>query len=350
MSAAAVRDAFRRQAAVCAELGSPFTARLCALAAERLAPGGVVADRLLGWPGDPSNRADALPLRFAGALHALALAGDADLATVYPPQAPTDAALWQAVAAAMTRAAGFVDARLDGPPQTNEPQRSNALAPGCLAVAAETGLPLALSEIGASAGLNLIWDRYAFRFGPAAWGDPEAPVRLAPAWSGPAPVTPDLPPGAIVAERAGCDRAPLDVSDPATELRLLSFVWADQSDRLARLRAALALARTDPPALAQADAADWVEARFAAPRAGRAHVLMHSIVWQYLPPATRARIAAAIAAAGSRATAAAPVAWLRLEADDAAPGAALSLTLWPGGGTRTLARADFHGRWVDWRG
>lgn len=346
MSAAAVREAFRRQAAFCAELGSPFTARLCALAAERLCPGGAVAERLLGWPGDPSNRADALPLRFAGALHALVLEGrDSGLAAVYPPHAPSDSALWDAVAAAMTREAGFLDARLDGPPQTNEPQRSNALAPGCLVVAAETGLPLAMSEIGASAGLNLIWDRYAFRFGPAAWGDPASPVRLAPAWSGPPPPLP----AAVVAERAGCDRAPLDPCDPATELRLLSFVWADQADRLARLRAALALARADPPALARADAADWVEARFAAPRPGRAHVLMHSIVWQYLPPATQGRIAAAIARAGARATAEAPVAWLRLEADADGPGAALTLTLWPGG-ERLLARADFHGRWIDWRG
>ncbi|MBP7000005.1 DUF2332 family protein [Amaricoccus sp.] len=137
MSAAAARAAFRRQAEFCAELGSPFTARLCALAAERLAPGGAVADRVLGWSGDPSNRADALPLRFAGALHALVVEG---------------------------------------------------------------------------------------------------------------------------------------------------------------------------------------------------------------------RIAATLAAAGARATLQAPIGWLRLEADDATPGAALTLALRPGGAPRRLARADFHGRWVDWRG
>jgi hypothetical protein len=86
----AVRDAFRRQAEVCADMGSPFTARLCALAAERLAPGGPVPDRVLDWPGDPSGRADALPLRLAGALHALVLEGrDPALAAAYPPNAQT---------------------------------------------------------------------------------------------------------------------------------------------------------------------------------------------------------------------------------------------------------------------
>ena len=204
-----VRGAFRAQARVCAEMGSPFTARLCALVAERLAPGGAVADRVLGWPGDPSNRADALPLRLAGALHGLVVEGrDPGLAAAYPPHAVDDAALWQAVTAALATHAPFILARLDGPPQTNETQRSAALAPGFLTVAALTGLPLATSEIGASAGLNLLWDRFAYAFGAAAWGDPAAPVRIAPDWQGPPPPLP----AAIVAERAGCDRAPPDLA------------------------------------------------------------------------------------------------------------------------------------------
>ena len=110
-------------------MGSPFTARLCALAADRLAPGGAVADRLLGWPGDP--RADVLPLRLAGALHGLVLEARApDLAAVYPPNDAPDDALWPAVAAALDTHAAYILARLDGPPQTNEAQRSAALAPG----------------------------------------------------------------------------------------------------------------------------------------------------------------------------------------------------------------------------
>ena len=123
-------------AAICAAMGSPFTARLCTLLGERLAPGGAVADRVLGWPGDPGGRADAVPLRLAGALHGLVIEGrDPRLAAVYPPHDADDDALWQAVSTALAAEAPYILRRLDGPPQTNEPQRSAALCPGFLTVA-----------------------------------------------------------------------------------------------------------------------------------------------------------------------------------------------------------------------
>jgi hypothetical protein len=345
--AAAVRAAFRRQAEACDEMGSPFTARLCRAVADNLVADSPAAARILGWPGDPSNRADALPLRLAGALHALVLTGqDAGLAAAYPPGEAPDEALWPAVHAALAAHGGFIAARLDGPPQTNEPMRSAALAPGFLIVAAETGLPLAISEIGASAGLNLAWDRFAYRFGAAAWGDPASPVAIAPDWEGPPPPLPAL----RVAERAGCDRDPLDLADPEAETRLLSFVWADQLARVERVRAAIAVARECGVRVEAADAADWLARRLAAPRPGLAHVVCHSIMWQYLPAATQARIEALLAEAGARASDEAPLAWLRMEGDGGAPGAAITLTLWPGGRTRLLGRTDFHGRWVRWAG
>ena len=344
-----VRGAFRAQARVCERMGSPFTARLCALIAERLAPGDPVADRVLGWPGDPSNRSDALPLRLAGALHGLVIEGkDAGLAATYPPQdgAATDDALWAAVAAAFAAHGPGILRRLEGPPQTNETQRCAALAPGFLTVAALTGLPLATSELGASAGLNLIWDRFAYTFGATSWGDPAAPVVIAPDWQGPPP---PLPP-AVVAERAGCDRAPPDLAREADRLRLLSFVWADQTAHKLRTAAAIELARAAGVRVAAADAPDWIAARLAEPRPGRAHVVYHSIVWQYLGQPAQDRVRASLDAAGARATARAPLAWLRMEGDGAAPSAAITLTLWPGRETRLLGRADFHGAWVEWRG
>ncbi len=343
----AVRNAFRHQAEACAELGSPFTARLCTLAAERLAAGTPVADRVLGWPGDPSSRADALPLRLAGALHGLVLEGaDPGLAAAYPPQEADDDALWSAVAAALRAHAAFILARLDGPPQTNETMRSAALAPGFLTVAARTGLPLVTSELGASAGLNMVWDRFAYRFGTALRGASDSPVIIAPDWTGPPP--PDVVPH--VRERAGCDRAPSRLDDEADRLRLLSFVWPDQPERMTRLRAATTLASAEPVTVDRADAADWLDERLATRRPGAAHVVYHSIFWQYLDAPRQARISNLLNAAGARATMDAPLAWLRLEGDGAAPGAAISLTLWPGGDTRSLGRADFHGRWILWNG
>ena len=297
-----VRGAFEAQARVCARMGSPFTARLCDLIAARLRPGLPVGDRVLGWPGDPSNRADALPLRLAGALHGLVVEGrDPGLAAVYPPNdtAVSDDALWQAIEAAFAGHDAYILRRLEGPPQTNETQRSAALAPGFLTVAARTGLPLATSELGASAGLNQVWDRFAYRFGDAAWGDPASPVRIAPDWQGPPPPLPAV----TVAERAGCDRAPPDLEREADRLRLLSFVWADQTARKARMAAAIGLARAAGVRIATADAADWIEARLARPRPGRAHVVYHSIFWQYLGPGVQARIRASLDAAGARADA-----------------------------------------------
>jgi hypothetical protein len=248
----------------------------------------------------------------------------------------------------MTDHAPLLLARLEGPPQTNETQRSAALCPGYLTVAQETGLPLVCSEIGASAGLNLLWDRFAYRFGPAAWGDPASPVRLTPDWRGPPPPCPRRRSRSAPA----CDRAPLDLSDPATELRLLSFVWADQTERLARTRAALALARETGLNIERADAADWLQTRLA-PSPPRPRPCRRPLDHVAVPArADQTRIAGLIDAAGARAADDAPLAWLRLEPDGAAPGAgaAVTLTLWPGGEARPLGRADFHGRWVDWRG
>jgi hypothetical protein len=341
------REAFRFQAAACARMGSPFTARLCTLLADRLAPGGDVADRVLDWPGDP--RSDNLPLRLAGGLHGLVLEGRSPaLATAYPPHDPADPALWAAVEAALAAEAPYLLQRLQGPPQTNEAQRAAALCPGFLTVAALTGLPLAASELGASAGLNLCWDSFSYRFGAAAWGDPALALLIAPDWQG---APPPLPP-ARVAERAGCDVAPLDMASAEDRTRLLSYIWADQAARIARMTAAIEIARANRVRVETADAADWLALRLSAPRPGRAHVVYHSAFWLYLPAATQDRIRASLDAAGARASRAAPLAWLRVEDDGDAPDAAIALTLWPDGETRILGRADFHGssvRWDGWR-
>ena len=75
---------------------------------------------------------------------------------------------------------------------------------------------------------------------------------------------------------------------------------------------------------------------------------MHSIVWQYLPEATRAAIADIMREAGARASAAAPLAWFSIESDSRPDGAAMRLTVWPGGTREIVGRADFHGRWSRW--
>jgi len=238
-----------------------------------------------------------------------------------------------------------IRAFLVSPPQTNEVGRSGVLVGGFLEIAKETGLPLRCLEIGASAGLNTIWDRYHYRLGVVGCGDPQSPVSLAPSWEGPSPPV-DAP--LRVIERDACDIAPIDLEDSAQRLRLRAYIWADQRERLSRLESAIDLARAHGPRVDQADAAEWVRTKLGEPAAGAATVLYHSVMWQYMPPDTQASIQASLERAGDRATSAAPLAWLRLEPFASATGFELRMTLWPGAHEFQLAVAHPHGSSVRW--
>ena len=231
--------------------------------------------------------------------------------------------------------AAELEALVDRPLQTNEVGRCAALLLGFATVARETGLPLSLLELGASAGLNLNWHRY--RYGAA--GPRDSPVRLD------APAAIDALPA--VAAARGCDAHPLDAADADARLTLRSCVWADQPRRLALLDAALEVAAAWPPAVERADAVEWVEQRLRERPAGAATTVYHSIVVQYLAPEQRTRLRAVVERAGGAATAGAPLAWLRLEPPRrrgvAASLAELRLTTWPGGADRLLAHAGYHG-------
>ena len=321
--------------------------------------GGVLADVERGGPCatalshvDPALDpvADAVTLRFVGAVHRIVLDGRApDLARHYPSAGGSFSAddpgdLAEVFVATVAEHLDEVIAGLARPVQTNEVGRSAALLPGYLLVAETTGLPLRVLEVGASAGLNLRWDQYRYEGGAAgsAWGDPDAKLRFTAVYGEPLP---DLGRDATVAERAGCDANPIDASTEDGRLALRAFVWPDQDERHAWLAAALEIAGRVPAAVEQADAGDWVEARLAEPAPGMATVVVHSVVWQYLSPATRARIHAALERAARTATADAPIAWLRMEpGEDFARRAEVTLTSWPGGERRLVARAGYHGR------
>ncbi|MFE1602743.1 DUF2332 domain-containing protein [Methylobacterium sp. ID0610] len=338
-----VRQAFAIQAGHCARLGSPFTAALCGLVAERLDRRTAAGRRILDWPGAPD--ADALPLRLCGALHALVRRGQLpDLAALYPPAPLAPEPLWAALERALDAAGPDLDAWLDGPPQTNEVARSGVLMPGLMTVAAETGgRPIVLWEIGASAGLNLILDRYAYDLGGVVVGDEAAAVRLAPGWTGPPPPAARV----TVTSRRGVDLRPVDLRDPGHRERLMAYIWPDQQARLARMEAAMARALEDPPVLDRGDAVLWLAERLAEPPVpGTVRVVQHSIALQYVPPEGQARIAASLAEAGAHADADTPLAWLAYEFDGRECG--LTLTLWPDGTRRRLATAHPHGQWLRW--
>ncbi len=316
--------------------------------ARDLEAGGPTAALVGAWPGSP--RADAVSLRLAGALHTAALSGrDAALAALYPAAQPhADAgAVWAAARAFLERERAWVEDFLRSPPQTNEPRRAIALLVGFLDLAARFGLPLETLELGASAGLNLSWDGAAYRTASWSWGVPgAAPIETD--WRGPPP---RLDAELRVRTRAACDQNPLDLRSPEQRLRLRSYIWADQAERLARFDEAVARALANDIRVERADAADWLEARLEARASDALTVVYHSVFYQYPPRATRERIAAAIERAG--ASGRAPLAWLRVEPEAALGGPRESLRFlidvihWPGGERRTLGVTDGHVRFID---
>lgn len=338
-----VREAFRIQAFYCARMDAPIYARLCEVIADRLQRDSEVARRVLDWSGEPTR--DALPLRLIGGLHALVLdRADDALAAVFAGMVVAPDAIAAALAATFDHHAARLLPYLDGPPQTNEPGRAAALMVGLIALARRFGPRVETLEIGASAGLNLLIDRYRFDLGGTFVGPAEAPLTLRPEWRGnpPEPLALD-----IVATR-GCDVAPLDARDAAQARRLESYVWPEAPERLERLRAAVAMVRENGVALDRADAADWVEARLAEPQAaGVTRVLLHSVVWQYLPVESADRVRAAMAAAGARATPERPLAWVMMEPDRASARQLVRVRSWPDDRCwETVASAHAHAAWI----
>lgn len=337
-----VRGAFMIQEYYCRTMDAPIYARLCESIASGLSRDSRVGARILDWPGEPTR--DALPLRFIGGLHALVRAGaDNDLAAIFDGSLADTGAVAAALRGALLRHDDALMPWLDGPPQTNEPGRSAALMTGLLEVARAFGPKLELIEIGSSGGLNLLLDRYRFDLGGAMVGPANAPLTITPEWRGAAPA---LTPIEIVSTR-GCDIQPLDVTDPAIEDRLAAYVWAEKPERLVRLKTAIAMVRAHGVRLESADAADWVEARLAEPQdAGVTRVLMHSVVWQYLPESVADRLRAAMATAGSAATAERPLAWVAMEPDRALAEQVVTVRTWPGGPRKVVATAHAHATWV----
>lgn len=342
---AAIRTAFTNQAAYCERNSAPITAKVCnaILAAVEGDKSNALLERIRGWAGAPL--ADALPLRIAGGIHALYLAGEAsELAPIYrglPVNA--DPIVEEVMLVHEARLLPW----LDSPPQTNEAGRSSNFIAALLWLAGR-GLPAQFEclEIGSSAGINLMIDRYGYDLGGVKVG-PDAPaMAFKPGWKGNPP--PDVQIGLLSLK--GCDIAPVDLTDPAQALRLKAYIWPEHTIRFDRMEAAIAAAEQSKPDVLKMDAAEFVEAELAKPQAaGTTRVLMHSIVWQYVPEDQQQRVIAAMETAAGRATPDAPLAWIALEANRTLHRHELRVRYWPGGEEETLlARAHAHGADIEW--
>ncbi len=272
------------------------------------------------------------PLRVLAALHYLALSERID------PWSDVRAVL----GARRERVARFV---AEHAVQTNEVQRSWALLPAFLTLA--DGRPLDLLELGPSAGLNLLWDRYRYRYLAGPWGDSRAQLELAGDERRAVPSS-LLARRVDVRRRRGVDTDPIDVRQEDAALLLLSYVWADQRERLERLRRALELARNDPPELVRGDFVEVLPDLLADRASDALTIVFQTAATGYLTSGQYDELRRILEAAA----AGEPFGWIstrRLseresERDD---GYELELALLPEQ-PRLAAYMGFHGQWLEW--
>jgi hypothetical protein len=200
-------------------------------------------------------------------------------------------------------------------------------------------------EVGASAGLNLNFDRFYGCFGQLRMGDPSSALRFMGDWFENAPLVPKA--GARIVNRRGVDVSPIDVSDPAQELRLLSFIWPDQKARMQRIRAAIEIAKEHKPLVENESADTWIERQLRT-RRERATIVFHSIVWQYLGPDVQRRFRQALEDAAITSTPEKPLIWARME--PAGKVADVRVTMWRGEEPEEflLAEIGYHGQDMKW--
>jgi hypothetical protein len=229
------------------------------------------------------------------------------------------------------------------PVQTNEAQRSWGLLPCFLMLAQTARRPLDLVELGSSAGLNLVFDRYRYRYGAGAWGPAGSALELAGDEVAAVPAR-LVATGVEIRSRVGIDRRPIDVTSPDGALLLESFVWADLPERIERLRKAVSIAAAEPPALVEGDYVE-VLPRILAERAdGALTVVYETSSLPYVEAERRAELLRVLDEAGTSA----PLAWLTTETDEERGSYELVLRTWPEGGQRALGHVAFHGSWLDW--
>ena len=334
------------QAMHCESNGAPITGAICrSLLA--LAKGTTkCGQRIANWPG--AVLTDAMPLRIAGGLHDLHRSGgEPALAPIYLGQICDQAQIDAIICEVVERNDERLLAWLDGPPQTNEAGRSASFIAALHWLASRVAPKFELNEIGSSAGMNLLISRYRYDVGGVVSGPGDAPVTIRPEWNGPPPPADAF----TIASVQGCDINPIDVGDDAAANRLMAYIWPEMPERFARMEAGIAMIRKSGVDLVQADAANWMDIRLPQPQdAGTTRVLMHSIVWQYLPDEVQQRIDVSMTEAGSRATAEKPLAWISLETNRATFRHELKVRYWPGGSEAViLGEAHAHGSWVDWR-
>jgi hypothetical protein len=320
---------FRRQADQFERQGSPVYARL----ARRCASEPLVDELVdeLTWD---------VPLRLFGGVHYLELEGTEPYAL---------SGDWEDFRAALEARRDFL-ARFvrEQAVQTNEVQRCYALLPAFLVLAREHGAGmLDLVELGPSAGLNLLWDRYAYVYRAGRWGSSELTLRGVEY----APVPREVLEWRVaVRGRLGIDLDPVDVTADHGARLLHAFIWPGRVERAQRLRKAVAILRREPPELVRGDYVELLPSVLAHRRDDALTIVFQTASTGYIGAERRAELRELLEAAGQDG----PLGWVSTRAveeleEDRHDSYELEVALWPGGKRRFLLRCDFHGNWLRWR-
>lgn len=233
---------------------------------------------------------------------------------------------------------------------TNEVRRSTFLRAGYAVIAAESGKPLGLVELGPSAGLNLNWDRYSYAYrlpdGRTLRGGPDSPLELDCEVRGRGiPPVPAAPPSVV--SRVGLELNPVDLGSEADRRWLVALLWPGQTDRIARLQSALSIAAYHPPPILAGDALAALPALLAGTDRAQAIVITHSLVTYQWTDAMREALDAMLLAASLRAPIYRLSAEFRVESEWDYP---LRLDVYDAGRVehRILAGVHHHGAWIEW--
>jgi len=223
--------------------------------------------------------------------------------------------------------------------QTNEVQRAWGLLPGFLSVV--DGRPFDLLELGPSAGLNLVWDRYRYRYSTGTWG--EGSLELTGDDRSPPPAE-LLERSVQIARRRGIDLNPVDATTEHGARLLQAFVWADQTNRLERLRRAIETLRADPPELMRGDYVELLPALLRDRREGAQLVVFQTASTMYVERGGMDRVRDALEVASREQ----PLLYLGTSPGPDDAGFALDVERYPGGRPQRLGVFDFHGEWLEW--
>ena len=316
-----VRESLVLQAGSCRNLGSSQYAGLLVHMVDDFDRDGPISRLLAGRSSRPVH--DALPLRLLGAVHRIALRGEAPaLASRFPSCGGDGAPVpFADFVSTVLDNRSEIEIALGEQVQTNEPRRSIAMVAVARWLHGIGVDEFDLLEIGSSAGLNQNFDRLGHE-------------------------PPGSSPAARCITRCGCDPFPLDPGDDDDALRLMSFVWPDQTERMERLRTAIGVARHWPPRVTQ-ESADLFLRRELSGTPSRPRIVFHSIVWQYLAPDVRDGVRHALRS--SARLNGSPVYWARME--PAGPTADVRVTVFGGGEPEETVLADvgYHGQDFVWR-